>query len=121
MVMKFILFFISMVFCGYMHAQNLKIKVYNKTGFDVSALKLCDQTIGLKKDSVSAFVPCPFFYEQMGNPSGFAEGDIKGKTRNQGVKWRFSEPKTITQGTYEFDLEILDAPEGYLLLWKYHK
>jgi hypothetical protein len=105
--------------------QNLSIKFYNKTGFDIDSLKIGAQYIGyFKKDASTPFLKYNSFDIQDGAPFGFAFGIIKNKKRDKKPFMKCGYGVTTeTFGKYQCDIILMNKGNGYgyMLIFDNHK
>lgn len=118
-----IAFFILASFCfQIIYGQNLKIKIYNKTGFDLDSVTIGDKYVGfIKKNSFVLISDCKELLIQAGTPL-HSDGIIKGKTKNTEL-WRIEACgiKNVKQGHFKFDIKVKENEFGYRLIWYKHK
>lgn len=99
--------------------KNVKIKFYNKTGYNIDSLSFGGTFIGkLEKDSATTFVYLESFMSDE-NPTGYIDtfSLIDANTfRHCGTG-----VELITRGAYEYDLLLLDHGKGLCMIKGQHK
>ncbi len=113
-------------------AQFLRIKVYNKTGYLLDSLYLGDIYVGkLQNDSTYTISNLKSVQLLNGFPSMLAPwGSIRmNNWAKKGYHWLKggvyspvcnTGTTEITSGAYEFDIKIIELPEGLKLAWEMH-
>lgn len=96
---------------NFSNGQDLKMKFYNKTGFDLDSLSINNTFIGhISKDSVTNYISFDSFVFD----SGMADGNLVAIINNKifatpttpKTKRCGTEMKVIKEGTYSCDIEI---------------
>lgn len=120
---KIILFVFTFLFCQINYGQNLKIKIFNKTGFDIDSVSIGSKYIGaIKKGSSVKILDCNEIILQDGIPYGLPGGIILNETTNtELIGLCGTGRKTITRGYYKFDITAYKNEFGYRLFWHNHK
>ena len=89
--------------------QNLTVKLYNKTGYDIDSLIVGSTFVGrILKDNATAFLKFPNFYFDSGYPYEKLKGIIQGESLSQlNWSWCATEHYTKTEGIFTFDLVVV--------------
>ena len=115
------LLFLTQIICG----QNLRIKLNNRTGFDLDSVSFGDKYFGvIKKDSSIIFFDCPEIKFVDGEYAGKRTGVIVGKVKAERQIIRcgtHTSEKVEPKGDFEFNISLYTAPSGYRLLWNKYK
>ncbi len=113
----FVIFFIALMLQS-CFGQDLKIELINKTGFDIDSAAICDLPIGLFKKDSTITVELNQILMQDHSIMGFPEGNIKGKKRHPLVWECGTGAKSITNGSYSFDIIMVEDKNGYQLYYR---
>ena len=120
---KLILFVFPFLLYQIGYGQNLQIKIYNKTGYDLDSISIGDTYVGLiKKHSSKIVLECKFLDLQDGRPYGLPNGIAKGLTKDTSWLIPFCSTglKSVTTGKFKFDITLNAGKEGYRLYWRKH-
>ena len=119
---KYTLLVFAFLFCELLFGQTLKIKIYNKTFYDLDSVIIENTYVGCIKKGASVMVlNCPQLTLQTGMPYGVPQASIKNKTRNKEPSDLEDYEKTIMNaGSFKFDIIALENSEGYNLYWRNH-
>ncbi len=107
------------------NAQSLKIRVYNKTGFDLDSVTISKNYIGkIPKDSSKLVLSIQGIEMQDEFPFIIQPGGI---IKNK-KKFRDSARHTycgtgvemVESGNFEWDIKLLEKDSGYFLYWDKH-
>ncbi len=116
--MKSLTLLISMLICERFYSQNVQIKYYNRTGYNIDSIFINNDYLTLKKDSATPFILLHEI-QQIGLESyPFSYG--MGKIKELGQRLYFpieciTGYQTITEGKFELDYLIKHDPKGYYL------
>lgn len=83
---RLLLIFIGILFYQNCIGQDLKIKLTNKTGFDIDSVAISNRYIGLLKKDSSITVECNAITMERGFIMELPKGTIKRKKRHQEFK-----------------------------------
>lgn len=113
-------------------SQNIKVRVYNKTGYQLDSLYLGDIYVG-KLDNDSSYVISNLQIVKLLNgfpvmlaPWGNIRMNNWAKNGYHWIKGGVYSPVCntgaieVATGNYEFDITILERPEGVKLAWDVH-
>ena len=105
------------------YGQDLKVTIYNKTGYDLDSVSLGECYVGIiKKESSVLVSDCKGFTVQDGVPFGFAQGTIKEKKKNTERLGLCGTGVSFTSsGVYKFDIAMMEQTAGYRLFWTGHR
>ena len=106
-----------------MFAQDLKIELFNKTGYNLDSVFMGNEGFAkIKKDSSVTIHNIKEISLLGGLPIGTANGRIyekKRDTRLLGICGTGN--KTVRKGHLQFDIIMVDGENGYRLLYRSHK
>jgi hypothetical protein len=102
--------------------QNIHVRVFNKTGYNVDSVSFDRFYLGkISKDS-SVFLSGIDEITMQGDvPLHRPFGIIEEKKRPLNLKSCATKSKKKTEGSYAFDMFINDKGNEYLLYWKKHE
>lgn len=102
-------------------AQKIKIKLYNKTGYDLDSVMIGDKFVGkIEKDEVAILLYNKQLIMQGDVPFGRPIAIIKNKKAVKVMLGCSTKTKKINSGSLEFDINIYEANEGFRLYWQRH-
>ena len=102
--------------------QNIQIKVFNKTGYDLDSVLFGDFYLGkLNKDSTVFLSGIDEITMQGDVPLNQPFGLIEGKKRHFNLTPCGTKSKKKKEGSYAFDLFIYETGNEYRLYWKKHE
>lgn len=98
-------------------SQSVKIKYYNKTGYDLDSLKLSNSNItALKNDSSTSYIQYPYLLFQDGHPYDDAPGIIPSLGKKLCVSCMCGTGvMPIREGTFEYDITLVKNVDFYIL------
>ena len=102
--------------------QNIQIKVFNKTGYDLDSVSFEHVYLGsIRKDS-SVFLTNINEITMHGNvPLYRPNGSINNQKKPFNFKPCSTKSKKIKAGSYSFDLFIYETKNEFRLYWKKHE
>lgn len=105
------------------NGQELKIQIFNKTGFDVDSIYIGDKVINQIKCNDSIWVlDCKSLVIQDGVAWSYAGGNIKSKTRDKKPPGHCGTGiKTVNSGNYFFDLILIEGENRFRIYYENHK
>ncbi len=121
--MKIIFLFVfTFLICQINYGQNLKIKIYNKSGFDIDSVLIGDKFVGaIKKNSSIIILDCREITLQDGLPYGLPGGIIINETTNKELIGLCGTGRIkVTKGNFKFDITASKNEFGYRLFWDKH-
>ena len=122
---KVILFILILFLSQIIYGQNLRIKLNNKTGFDLDSVSFGEKYYGvIKKDSSIIIFDCTEIKFVDGEYAGRRKGMIIGKVKAERQISRcgtHTSEKVETKGYFEFNISLYTAPSGYRLMWSERK
>jgi hypothetical protein len=102
--------------------QNIQIKVFNKTGYDIDSVLFGHFYLGkLSKDSTVFLSGIDEITMQGDVPLNRPFGLIEGKKRPFNLTPCGTKSKKKKEGSYAFDLFIYETGNEYRLYWKKHE
>jgi hypothetical protein len=102
--------------------QNIQIKVFNKTGYDLDSVLFGHFYLGkLSKDSTVFLSGIDEITMQGDVPLNRPFGLIEGKKRPFNLTPCGTKSKKKKEGSYAFDLFIYETGNEYRLYWKKHE
>jgi len=109
--------------CDVKFGQNLKIELFNKTGFDLDSVLIGDKYVGsIKKDASIIITDCNELTMQDGLPYGLPHGTVKGRKRDRrSLVFCGTGCKNVSTGQYKFDITLNETENGYTLSWHRHE
>lgn len=116
--------FILLLICFYKaFSQNVKVKYYNKTGYDLDSVKFSNSSISiLKNDSSTNFINYPYFLFQDGRPYNDAPGKIASLGKKICTSCLCATGVTpVTKGTFEYDIVLVKKLDFYFLELQPHQ
>ena len=112
------LFLLDLAIVFFSCGPALRIKIHNKTGFDVDSAGVGDKNIGsIKKDQTIIIDDCNEIEMQDNVVFGSAKGIINGEKQiNEDDSLSCAMGlETIKKGEFEFDLVLIKKNDGYNL------
>jgi hypothetical protein len=101
--------------------QQLKIKVYNKTGFDLDSVKIFStQLLGLKNGDSVWIRGCKELIIANQLPLKNPSGLIFGKKQFPVLSKCGTKSRKIESGFFYFDIILHERADGYQLRWREH-
>jgi hypothetical protein len=102
--------------------QNINMKVFNKTGYDIDSLLFGRFYLGkLSKDSTVLLSGIDEIIMQGDVPLNRPFGIIEGKKRPFNLKSCATKSKKKKSGSYAFDILIHETGDDYHLYWNKHE
>src|ERR1700733_10963725 len=119
----FLFYLISFLFCQSGYGQNLKMELFNKTGYDLDSVSIGEKYVGFIKSGHSLLISdCKEITMQDGLPYGLPDGTIKNKKRNTELLGLCGTGRTsVSSGNFKFNITVMENEFGYRLFWDYHK
>lgn len=116
--MKHITFIITILFLQPAFSQSVKVKYYNKTGYDIDSVVIEKFHINtLKKDSSTNFLSVSCLLFQDGRPYNDAPGKIQGLGTKFCISCQCGTGVTpITSGVFEYDIKLIKNEEKHYSL-----
>ena len=107
----------------FLFLHDLKIVVYNKTGYDIDSLKMGNKFFSIKKGGSLVIDNCQSIPMQADLPFGFPQANIQGKFKDTSHMFFLcgTGVKKIRNGKYQFDLIAYEDNNFYKLIWQRHK
>ena len=103
-------------------AQNIEIKVFNKSSYDLDSVSFNHFYLGkISKDSTVFISGISEITMQGGVPLHRPFGIIEGKKRPINLKECGTKSKKKKSGIYAYDILINESENQYLLYWKKHE
>ena len=102
--------------------QNISIKVFNKTGYDLDSISFHHFYLGkISKDSTFFLSGIDEITMQGDVPLNSPFGIIQGKKRPFNLTPCGTKSKKKKEGSYAFDICIYETGNEYRLYWKKHE
>lgn len=102
-------------------AQKIKIKLYNKTGYDLDSVMIVDKFVGkIEKGGIEKVLYNKQLIMQGDVPFGRPIAIIKNKKAAKVMLGCSTKTKKINSGSLEFDINIYEGNEGFRLYWQRH-
>jgi len=114
---------LTILFGNSLLGQNLKLKIYNKTGFDLDSVVVGEKYIGVIKKAASVeILDCKEISMQGNIIFGFPAGFVKNKKKNpEQLLLCGTGVTSVSKGKFKFDLIMEENEFGYRLYWSQHK
>ena len=102
--------------------QNIKIKVFNKTGYNLDSVSFNHFYLGkISKDSTVFFSDIKEITMQGDIPLHRPFGIIEDKKRPHNLTKCGTKSRKVKAGRYAFDIFIYETGNEYRLYWKKHE
>lgn len=122
---QYIIYFFLLLFYYNSNGQDLKIELFNKSGYDLDSVYFKRNYIGqIKKDSSILILNCEKMILEDNLPSFSPHGVIKNKKKcepksSEGIECGTRiRPEEINQGHYKFNINVIETNFCYRLYWK---
>lgn len=117
--MRTLTLLIFLIISSSSYSQNVKLKFYNLTGYNIDSVNTSINYITLAKDSVTPFINLKSIIYHDGSPFAYYG---KETIRELGQRIQLTpdcipKSQTVTEGVFEFDYKLRIEKKGYYQLY----